>query len=81
MTKLHELKTWPEFFAPIQRGELTGCVRHNDRRFAVGDHVLLREWSRGSGYTGASLEKRITYVLSGLDGICPGYVCLSFGEP
>lgn len=78
--KVHELKTWPEYFWPLARGELTGCVRNDDRGFAVGDVVHLREWSKAEGYSGGTLIRRITYVLRDLEGIQPGYAGLSFAE-
>ena len=78
----HTLKTWPGYFRAIKRGDLTGCVRNDDRRFAVGDLVLLREWSSVTEqYTGRELVRRVTYVLRDIEGLAPGYACLSFGEP
>lgn len=40
----HELKTWPEFFGPILKGEKTFEIRANDRKFNVGDVLILREF-------------------------------------
>lgn len=43
--KRHELKVWPEHFVAIYNGQKTHEVRLNDREFAVGDTLYLREHS------------------------------------
>lgn len=42
----HELKCWPEFFAPTLRGIKRFELRRNDREagFQVGDELFLKEW-------------------------------------
>lgn len=76
--KVHELKTWPEFFDAVKRGEKTFEVRFNDRDYQVGDVLLLLEWDPASGrYTGQLVDKLVTYVCSGGKfGIEPGTVVL-----
>ena len=41
--RIHELKTWPQFFDSIVDGTKTFELRKDDRGFEVGDAVLLRE--------------------------------------
>lgn len=41
---VHELKSWPESFDAIERGVKPFDVRLNDRRFKVGEVLLLREF-------------------------------------
>lgn len=72
MATVHELKSWPEFFAPILSGEKTFELRVNDRKFKVGDVIRLREYDdRSETYTGRTAKKRITYIA---DGIGPGSI-------
>jgi hypothetical protein len=74
----HDLKTWPEYYDDVAQGNKPFEYRLNDRNYAVGDVLHLREWvppvadeeasgydanSTGGYYTGRSLRKRITYVL------------------
>jgi hypothetical protein len=79
----HELKTRPEFFQAIERGDKTFEVRKNDRGFQRGDTLHLREWDpnktapgRPAGhYTGNAFTVKVTYVLNGW-GIEPDYVVM-----
>jgi hypothetical protein len=45
MSKLHELKTWPKYFQPILENKKTFELREDDRNFAVGDVLTLKEWT------------------------------------
>ncbi len=73
---IHELKTWPEFFAPLARGEKTFELRRGDRVFSVGDLLDLREWSKCDGYTGREVVRRVTYTLTDPVFLAVGYVAL-----
>ena len=44
----HELKCWPEPFEQMSSGAKTAEFRRDDRGFAVGDMLLLREWHPGT---------------------------------
>ena len=70
----HELKIAPAYFDAVQAGEKTFEVRKNDRGFAKGDTVLLREWE-SCEYTGRTYSARIGYVTS--YGQQLGYVVFS----
>jgi hypothetical protein len=66
---IHELKTYPEYFRAVWKGNKTFEVRRNDRDFKQGDGLLLKEWDPETGeYSGVWICKRITYILND-----PGY--------
>lgn len=43
----HELKTWPDPFAAIVSGRKRFEYRRDDRGYAIGDSLRLREWTPG----------------------------------
>lgn len=60
----HELKCWPKFFQPVWDGTKTFEIRRGgDRKYEVGDEVILREYFPEDGTYGRSLRLGITYVL------------------
>lgn len=86
----HELKIWPEFFegleAPPEKRK-TFDVRRIDRKYAVGDMILFREWEpKTARYSGRECKRKISYILEGvgsgciepLQGIYRGYAVLGF---
>lgn len=75
--KVHELKTWPEFFEPIIRGEKRVELRLDDRGFKVGDFLHLREWHFDTGYTGRELFVGVTHIVGDERWLLPGVVAMS----
>ena len=74
----HELKTWPDFFSAVHRGDKTFELRLDDRGFQGGDTLWLREWSKAHGYTGREVRVEVTYLLAGgWPGLAPGYVVMA----
>lgn len=75
---IHELKTWPVYFNAVINDVKTFEVRKADRKFKLGDILLLKEWNpETESYTGACCTRVITYVLPGGQfGIIPGFVVL-----
>ncbi len=72
MQTTHELKCLPEQFRAITRGVKTFEVRRNDRNFQVGDILHLNEWIlEWKAYTGAFIDRRVTYILQGEFGLPP----------
>ncbi len=78
----HELKTWPEFFDAVARGEKTFEVRNNDRSFRVGDTLHLRRFDPQAGYEqdeydGQEARVEVLYVMhGGRFGLASGWVCM-----
>jgi hypothetical protein len=61
---VHDLKTKPEYFRATLSGEKRFEFRLNDRNFALGDSICLREWiDSAQRYTGRTSTHRITYIL------------------
>jgi hypothetical protein len=92
--KEHDLKTTPEHFQALWDGLKTAELRKDDREYAVGVVLVLREWqtiialvhvdSNGdpivsSSYTGRKLRRTITHILRGGPWLADGYVMLSLG--
>jgi hypothetical protein len=75
-TALHDLKTWPVYFEPLLDGRKTFELRKNDRGFAVGDTLRLREFDMTTGYSGREVWRRVTYVLDDEIWMMPGHVVL-----
>jgi len=62
--KNHNLKTWPEFYQAVIRGEKTFEVRLNDRGYEVGDTLTLQEFDPAKQeYTGNEIVKQVPYIL------------------
>lgn len=84
----HDLKVWPDYFAALWDGTKTFEVRKDDRGFAVGDTLLLREYAPGPDeYTGGFLTRKVTYIIKGDDpmgyafGVRTGFCILGLGKP
>ncbi len=59
----HTLKTWPEYYDAIVRGDKTFEYRLNDRDFLVGDTLNLLRWDPQRGvYTGEDLQCLVTFI-------------------
>lgn len=79
---IHELKTWPQYFESILRGNKTFEVRKNDRRFNVFDVLHLREYDpKTQSFTGREIFKGVSYILFGGDfGVLDGTVVMSIKD-
>lgn len=80
---IHDLKIWPEHFGALISGFKPFELRFDDRGYRVGDTLLLREWAPGgSGYTGRSVQRRVTCLLAAADGpwLRPGFVVMGLAN-
>lgn len=81
MVVVHDLKTVQPHFDAVSSGAKKAEVRRDDRDFAVGDVLVLREYDPATNsYSGRVFEVRVTHVLRGFAGLAPEYVALSI-EP
>lgn len=74
----HELKCWPGPFSAMMDWSKPWEIRKNDRGYKVGDILHLREWCpTRKEYSGACLDRRVTFILDGGFGLEPGYICMT----
>ncbi|MEH2508650.1 hypothetical protein V1291_000004 [Nitrobacteraceae bacterium AZCC 1564] len=84
---VHELKCTPQYFRALESGVKPFEIRRDDRSFQRGDILQLNEWDYNRSpvesmkYTGRSLIRRITYILTNHDGLAPGFVILGLEAP
>lgn len=87
-SRIHELKTWPSEFREVRQGRKRFEFRLNDRDFAVGDVLRLREWDPAyrqhryrfsADYTRSDpITCRVTHILhGGRFGVPEGYCVMS----
>lgn len=82
--KSHYLKTHAEYFDAVKSGEKTFELRFNDRKFQVGDLLILMRTAPGAVpqkyddvIPGERLLKTISYILEGGKfGLAEGYCIL-----
>lgn len=73
----HNLKTWPEYYQAVCKGEKTFEIRKNDRDFKVGDTLILKEYNpEKQCYTGDNIRVEVTYILDKKPFVPDGYVCM-----
>ena len=79
---IHELKILPQYFRAVLEKRKTFEVRKNDRPFAVGDGICLREFDPLSEheYTGRVWYGNITYILNDPLYCKKGFVIMSIEE-
>ena len=86
--KVHEIKSERGSLAAVADGVKCAELRLDDREYALGDYLLMREWSEGAGddtavrrgYGGMSVLARVTHIVmtpSSFNALESGYVMLS----
>lgn len=78
----HDLKILPQYYRAVIEKRKTFEVRKNDRAFAVGDSICLREFDPLSeyGYTGRIWNGYIKYILNDPLYCKKGFVIMSIEE-
>lgn len=77
--RYHLLKSHPSVFEDVVQGRKTFEIRINDRDFAVGDRIMLREFDPAPGFgwpdghhTSRAVDLgTISYLVQGLWGLPP----------
>jgi len=63
---VHVIKAWPEFFEALVDGRKKFEIRFNDRAYAVGHKLRIREFipspEGGGRFTGREVGRVITYM-------------------
>jgi hypothetical protein len=73
----HDLKTWPKPFQAVLDGLKHYEIRRDDRNFAVGDTLTLREWDPSKDlYTGRVKVVEVTYMTPAGSWGLPHDVCV-----
>lgn len=63
--RVHEVKSWTQFFSAIKAGQKKHDLRVNDRDYKVGDTILLKEYDMEKGtFTGDQCYAEITFITS-----------------
>lgn len=79
--RAHRLKTWPEYFQAVKRGDKTCEVRKADRDYQPGDFLLLIEFDpKIDRPTGAYCAVKVTHILTSADpprALIEGHVAMS----
>lgn len=59
----HELKSWPKNFWPLAGYRKTCEIRNNDRKFCLGDTLIIKEYHPDSGYyTGFEMSAEVSHI-------------------
>lgn len=73
---IHELKTYPQYFAQVAAGIKPFDLRKDDRPYAVDDLLILREYDpEAEIYTGYVICAVVISLLRG-EWLAPGYVAM-----
>ena len=72
----HELKIYPQYFEDVISGKKKFEIRKNDRKYRVGDTLILKEWDNIK-YSGREARAEVIYLIDDkFVGIQPGYVVM-----
>lgn len=73
---IHKIKVDAEEYKLISKRIQNFEIRHADRPYRIGDTIVYREFD-GFDYTGREVRRRISTVMTEMEGLEPGYVILS----
>lgn len=78
---VHALKILPSFYEDVIQHRKTFEVRKNDRHYAVGDTLILQEYSPDNGYSGRAVQAPVVYVLNDIRYCKRNFVIIGIGTP
>ncbi|MCY0871047.1 MAG: DUF3850 domain-containing protein [Firmicutes bacterium] len=78
--RLHQLKTWPEYFDAVKSGDKKVEIRKRDREFQVGDVLWLIRYNPETNELGEAIFYRVTHILDAQPFVPEGYIAMSI-EP
>jgi hypothetical protein len=77
--KTHELKLVNPYFQDVWNKSKTFEVRRNDRKFEVGDFVILKEFDKEKNtFLKRVVKVEITYILSDFEALDKEFVIFGF---
>lgn len=74
---VHYIKILPEYYEAVISGRKTFEVRCNDRRYRVGDSLVMQEADDAGKLTGRSIVCKVTYILTDHKYVKDGFAILS----
>jgi len=82
MTKVHDLKCWPDIFEVMNKKIKTFDLRKNDRDFKINDILVLHEYDPNEKkYTGNVISRKVIYILyGGRFGLPKDYCIMQLGD-
>ena len=69
----HYIKILPEYFNAVASGRKSFEVRCNDRKYTVGDRLIMQEVDEHGRLSGQSIVCKITYIFSDTEYVKEGY--------
>jgi hypothetical protein len=77
MSVVHDLKTWPDAFDAVWRGDKGYEIREDDRAYRVGDVLVLRRWDpEKAAFTGQRISAFVSYKTEGGSWGLPKHLCV-----
>lgn len=73
---IHDLKILPSFYEDVIQCRKTFEVRKNDRPYAVGDFLMLREYTPDKGYSGRAVKALVVYILNDVRYCKRGFIIM-----
>jgi hypothetical protein len=78
MSKVHDLKCWPEYFDAVESFLKPFEIRKNDRGYRQNDQLRLREWlPHTKQYSGRECWVIVVAMWENVPGLLPDHVAMA----